>query len=522
MSEQLYQNLQKLETSPGIGCLVGINHGLEKESLRVDPSGHLALTPHPIGLGSALTHASITTDFSEALMEFITPVFNNPAKSLAYLSDVHSFTFTQLPREELLWTSSMPCIIGKDDDIPLAQYGSSNTGKLKTLYRKGLGFRYGRSMQTIAGIHYNFSLPDSFWELYRSTLNSNESLQDFKTAQYFALIRNFRRYSWLLIYLFGASPALCRSFVKNKPGHGLESYDEHSLYSPHATSLRMGDLGYTSKAQAGLHISYNSLDEYATGLLKAIKTPYEPYSHFRTEDGSPAQLNDSILQIENEFYGTIRPKRVSNSGIRPVHVLREQGVEYIEVRCLDLNPFLPLGIDEETMRFLNCFLIFCLLRESPPSGRDEYHEIHANLQAVVRNGRDPRLQLQQNGNGIGLKDWAEEILGEIQQVANLLDGIDATDVHRAATRAQSAKVKDSSLTPSARVLQRMRDGKTSYFQFAMNQSLANSDYFRSRKLSDQQLAQFTKMTQDSLQEQQKIEAGDSLDFVSFLDNVNKS
>jgi glutamate--cysteine ligase len=310
--------------------------------------------------------------------------------------------------------------------------------------------------------------------------------------------------------------------VKNKPGHGLESYDEHSLYSPHATSLRMGDLGYTSKAQAGLHISYNSLDEYATGLLKAIKTPYEPYSHFRTEDGSPAQLNDSILQIENEFYGTIRPKRVSNSGIRPVHVLREQGVEYIEVRCLDLNPFLPLGIDEETMRFLNCFLIFCLLRESPPSGRDEYHEIHANLQAVVRNGRDPRLQLQQNGNGIGLKDWAEEILGEIQQVANLLDGIDATDVHRAATRAQSAKVKDSSLTPSARVLQRMRDGKTSYFQFAMNQSLANSDYFRSRKLSDQQLAQFTKMTQDSLQEQQKIEAGDSLDFVSFLDNVNKS
>src|SRR5690606_37423443 len=166
LSEQLKRHLHQLQQAPGIECLANINHGLEKESLRIDSAGHLALTPHPAGLGAALTHPSITTDFSEALMEFITPVFQRPEDSLAYLNDIHSFTYTQLDREELLWTSSMPCVLGNDDDIPLAQYGSSNSGLLKTLYRKGLGFRYGRTMQTIAGIHYNFSLPDDFWTLY--------------------------------------------------------------------------------------------------------------------------------------------------------------------------------------------------------------------------------------------------------------------------------------------------------------------------------------------------------------------
>src|SRR5690606_22009630 len=150
-----------------------------------------------------------------------------------------------------------------------------------------------------SGIHYNFSLCDSFWELFREQLGFDGELQDFKTVQYFALIRNFRRYSWLLLYLFGASPALCKSFVKQGHVHGLEEYDEHSLYAPYGTSLRMGDLGYTSEAQRSLYISYNSLEEYAQGLLKAIQIPYAPYANYRTNDGSPAQLNSSILQIEN-------------------------------------------------------------------------------------------------------------------------------------------------------------------------------------------------------------------------------
>jgi glutamate--cysteine ligase len=522
LSAQLKRNLTQLQQASGSDCLALLNHGLEKESLRIDPTGHIAQTPHPAALGSALTHPHITTDFSEALMEFITPVFHKPEDTLNYLSDIHTFIYTKLKPEELLWTSSMPCIIGKDEDIPLAQYGSSNSGRLKTLYRKGLGYRYGRTMQTIAGIHFNFSLPDTFWPLYHGLLDSDQSLKDFRTDQYFGLIRNFRRYSWLLIYLFGASPALCKSFAKNNPNHGLDTYDESSLYTPYGTSLRMGDLGYTSKAQAGLYISYNSLNQYADGLLKAIKTPYPPYARFKTTDGSPAQINPNVLQIENEFYSTIRPKRITPAGKRPVHMLRAEGVEYIEVRCLDLNPFMPVGIDAETMTFLNAFLLFCLLRNSPPSDRDEYHEIDANLKAVVRQGRDPALQLQRKGQSLGLKDWANEILAEVLEIAEMLDGIHGDKVNSLATLAQLAKVTNSELTPSAQVLQRMRELKTGYFRFAMNQSLASSDYFRGLHLAAGVNQEFLRMSATSLLEQTAIEQSDTVDFATYVKNLNES
>lgn len=525
MSEQISRILGRLQQSSATGCLSAINQGLEKESLRIDPTGHIALTPHPPGLGSALTHPQITTDFSEALMEFITPVFQNPDATIAHLSDIHTYIYSQLPREELLWTSSMPCIIGKDEDIPLAQYGNSNSGRLKTLYRKGLGFRYGRTMQTIAGIHFNFSLPDAFWPLYHSLLGSTQMLDEFRTDQYFGLIRNFRRYSWLLVYLFGASPALCGSFVRNRPNHGLESYDsDGTLYLPYGTSLRMGDLGYTSQAQAGLYISYNSLNQYADGLLKAIKTPYPPYANFATADGSPAQINSNVLQIENEFYSTIRPKRITPPGKRPVHMLRAEGVQYIEVRCIDLNPFMAVGIDEETLSFLSAFLLYCLLRDSPPSEREEYHEIDANFQAVVKQGRDPALQLtrKRKGGTIGLKDWAAKILRDVEEIAKLLDATNGTDAYARATAAQSAKVANSALTPSARVLQRMQEGKTGYFRFAMNQSLANSDYFRGLQLPTERQNEFQRMSERSRQEQTALEQSDTVDFATYVNNLNAS
>ena len=520
MSEQLQTYLGKLGQSFGLASLSAIAHGIEKESLRVDPQGHLALTPHPAGLGSALTHSCITTDFSEALMEFITPVFRNPHDSVQFLHDLHTFAYTQLPREEGLWTSSMPCVITDNDKIPLAQYGSSNVAQLKTLYRRGLGFRYGRSMQTIAGIHYNFSLPDSFWKLLHEQNGSTESLEDFRTAQYFALIRNFRRFSWLLLYLFGASPALCKSFVRNNPNHGLEDFGEGTAYLPYATSLRMGDLGYTSKAQAGLAISYNSLKEYTDGLERAIHTPYPPYASFATADGSPAQVNSNILQMEAEFYSTIRPKRIPGHDERPVTALRKHGVEYIEVRCLDLNPFLPVGIDEEEMRFLNGFLVYCVLQPSPPSSLTDHVEIQDNQKTVVRRGREPGLHLQHNGKRVALTDWATQILEDVTKIADLLDRANQTRDHRAAVAAQQAKVNDSSLTPSAKVLERMRELKTSYFRFAMNQSLANSDYFRMQRLDPDKYEQFERMSLTSNQEREAIESSDTMDFAAYLQLVN--
>ncbi|PCJ43707.1 MAG: glutamate--cysteine ligase [SAR86 cluster bacterium] len=519
LSEQLKHLIDALEKMPGIGCLMSITHGIEKESLRVDKQGRIALSPHPSGLGSPLTHEFITTDFSEALIEFITPVFTDPASSLEYLEDIHRFLYSQLEDGELLWTSSMPCIIEEDDQIPLAQYGTSNIGKLKTLYRRGLGHRYTRAMQTIAGIHYNFSLPDEFWQLLHDSHESKQDLQDFKTDQYFNLIRNFRRYSWLLIYLFGASPAVCKSFIKDRTGHGLDAFDDYTYYMPYGTSLRMGDLGYTSDAQTDLFVSYNSLDEYIEGMRNAIKTPYAPYAEFDKLSNEHQQINNNILQIENEFYSTIRPKRVSKNGERPIHSLKNDGVEYIEVRCLDLNPFLPTGIDETQINFLNAFLLFCLLRKSPPSSKEEYKEIQNNFSSVVNEGRKPGLCLSQNNEAIPLSAWAGEILQESLEVAELLDNTNNMSVYQGAVKEQLSKVENSELTPSAQVLAYMREHQTPYFPFALKQSQNSAEYLHN-KLSKEKIENFEKVTEQSNRDREHIEQSDKLGFDEFLIQTN--
>ena len=519
MSEQLKNLLGTLGEMPEIGCLNSITHGIEKESLRVDSRGRIAMTQHPSGLGSPLTHDFITTDFSEALIEFITPVFTDPTSSLKYLEDIHRFLYSQLEDGELLWTSSMPCIIEQDDQVPLAQYGTSNIGKLKTLYRSGLGHRYTRAMQTIAGIHYNFSLPDDFWQLLHSSLSSNQDLQDFKTEQYFNLIRNFRRYSWLLIYLFGASPAICKSFIKDKTDHGLDRFDNYTYHMPYGTSLRMGDLGYTSDAQTDLFVSYDSLDEYIAGMRDAIQSPYAPYADIDKTSTEHQQINSNILQIENEFYSTIRPKRVSKNGERPIHSLKNGGVEYIEVRCLDLNPFLLIGIDETQINFLNAFLLFCLLRKSPPSSKVEYKEIQHNFSSVVSEGRKPGLNLAQNGKAISLTDWAEEILQESLEVANLLDSTCTISSYQDAVKEQLAKIADSDLTPSAQVLATMREKQMPYSPFALKQSQESAEYLHN-KLSNESLDKFKKITEKSNRDREQLEQSDILSFDDFLIQAN--
>jgi len=196
--------------------LRGIQRGFERECLRVDRSGQLARTPHPAALGSKLTHPWITTDYAEALLEFITPPSTDSAYPLAFLADIHHFCAQQLAGE-YLWAGSMPCKIGADADIAIADYGRSNAARFKMVYREGLGLRYGRAMQTIAGAHYNWSLPDAFWPQLRDCCGGSGTLQDFVNQRYFGLIRNFMRYGWLVPYLFGASPAVCQSFMQGHP-----------------------------------------------------------------------------------------------------------------------------------------------------------------------------------------------------------------------------------------------------------------------------------------------------------------
>ena len=201
-------------------CLREIQRGIEKESLRVRPDGTLAATPHPAGLGSALAHPHITTDFSESQVELITGVHTDVEACLAELEQLHQVIFREIG-DEMLWCASRPCGLPADDAIPIGQYGRSNVGRAKTVYRLGLSYRYGRRMQTISGVHYNFSLPETAWPLLQKASGSGGAADCFQDEAYFALMRNFRRHSWLLLYLFGASPAVCSTFVAGR-AHRLQ------------------------------------------------------------------------------------------------------------------------------------------------------------------------------------------------------------------------------------------------------------------------------------------------------------
>jgi glutamate--cysteine ligase len=513
LSDLLSRRLAQLGEPANLSLLAQCLHGIERECLRVDGDGQLALTPHPAALGSALTHTQITTDYSESLLEFITPAEADPATTLADLEQTHRFVYSKLDGE-YLWSPSMPCALPDEETIPIARYGSSHIGELKYVYRKGLALRYGKTMQCIAGIHYNFSLPDALWQLQQQAEGDTSSARDYQSARYIALIRNFRRYSWLLMYLFGSSPALHQGFMRGRP-HQLQQLDADTLYLPYATSLRMSDLGYQSSAQSGLTPCYNNLASYTDSLRQAVGTPYPPYVEMGAKkDGEWLQLNTNVLQIENEYYSNIRPKRVTYSGERPIQALMARGVQYVEVRCLDINPFLPLGIDLPEARFLDAFLLFCALQDSPLLEGGECRTCTDNFLKVVKEGRRPGLHLQRQGQPVELQAWATELLTQIQPLAELLDQSQASGEHRQALQAQQAKIDDVSLTPSAQVLAQLQQGK-SFTEFALQQSKLHADYFRSQPLSAEQQAAFEASATQSLREQAELEAQEQGDFDSF-------
>ncbi|HSW08389.1 glutamate--cysteine ligase [Aquabacterium sp.] len=478
--------------------LQGIRRGVEKESLRADAQGHLALTPHPAALGSALEHPHITTDFSESQLEFITGVHASPEACLAELTQIHQVAYRAIG-DEMLWVGSMPCGLPSDETIPIGRYGTSNVGRAKSIYRMGLGHRYGRRMQTISGIHYNWSMPGV------------------SSEQYFSLIRNFRRHSFLLLYLFGASPAVCSSFVAGRD-HPLQPLAEHTLHLPHATSLRMGRLGYQSDAQASLSVSYNSLDSYAASLQDAMTRPYPAYETLgvRNPGGEYNQLATSLLQIENEFYGTIRPKRVIRRGERPLHALRERGVEYVEVRLMDLDPFEPVGIAVPTMRLLDVFLLHCLLSDSPPDTPAEIAALGRNQHRAAEHGRKPGLMLERDGHEMSLSDWGDELLRQCEPIALALDQAQGGQAHRDALADAAARLHAPDTTPSARVLAAMvREFDRSHTRFTVAQSHRTRQALLALPYAEALDARFRQLAQKSVIDQRAKEATDTLPFEAF-------
>ena len=501
---------------PGAALRRGLR-GIEKESLRVTRNGALATTPHPRAFGSALTHPLITTDYSEALIELITPADNDVAITLDKLDELHRFAYAHLG-DELLWNDSMPGQLPADQEIPIGNYGTSNIGMLKHVYRRGLSLRYGRTMQCIAGIHYNYSLHEDVWRAWAALDGrSTTHMVDFQSERYFALIRNFRRTSWLLMYLFGASPALNRQFLRDRP-NTLDTLDATTLYLPYATSLRMSDLGYTNNpAQAALLPSYDTLDGYLDVLAKAVSEPHPPYEAIGTQrDGEWVQINTNVLQIENEFYSTIRPKRVTQPGERPLHALSSRGVQYIEVRCLDIDPFEPTGISLQTSRFMDAYLLYCALEDSPLLPRPANEEANENFARITKEGRKPGLTLARDGREVPMQGWAGELLDAIEPVARALDKLHGINEHILALDAQRSRLADVSLTPSAQVLSIMRERGQSFDAFALELSEKHADHFRSRPLEPEVERKLEALAAKSLEDQARIERDEIGSFDAFV------
>jgi glutamate--cysteine ligase len=501
------QALQQLAQPANRTALTQLNRGVEREGLRITSNGHLAQTEHPKALGSTLTHPYITTDYAENLLEFITPVAQSIEQTLAQLTDIHSYTYQHLG-DELLWPLSMPCVVGAAADIQIARYGSSHSGRMKTLYRRGLTNRYGGAMQIIAGVHYNFSLPTALWQSL-ANLQQQTADTDFISAGYLGLIRNYKRVCWLIPYLFGASPALCQSFFQHtNTTIELEKHATGTLYRPFGTSLRMSDLGYTNKEQADLNISYNSISEYVAGLRSAISTPSKQYAAIGVKVGDDyRQLNSNILQIENEFYSTIRPKRVTAAGETPTQALERAGIEYIEVRALDVNPFSAIGITAEQIRLLDILLLYCLLQPSPAMSKSEQQQTESNFNRVVLDGRNPRLTLVCGDQQRPLADWLEELFADFQDIARALDAAHGGDAYTQVIASQYRAVLNPELTLSGQLMRALTD------QGIDNSQLGLELACRYRQQLQQPLryysqAQFEHWSALSLQQQQQREVQD--------------
>ncbi|MCB5227948.1 glutamate--cysteine ligase [Alishewanella sp. 16-MA] len=517
MASSITQRLNALKENGHLASIVGIKRGIERECLRVNEDGSLSQSPHPAALGSALTHPWITTDFSESLLEFITPAQADIDVTLQQLADIHRFTMRQLGSERI-WPASMPCYIAEQDQIPLAYYGESNVGRMKTLYRQGLKNRYGSMMQAISGVHFNFSLPQSFWQAYQALEGDNTPSQDFISEQYLALIRNYKRYAWLIVYLFGASPALCKSFLEDRQSrYAFQPLGKGSLYLPYATSLRMSDLGYTNSAQSSLNITYNNLPEYISGLHAAVSQPSTEYQNIGVKvAGEYQQLNANVLQIENEFYSTIRPKRTTESGERPTCALAKRGVEYIEVRALDVNPFSAVGISAEQMHFLDVFLVYCLLEDSPALSAAEQTVTEQNLKKVVTDGRRINLELLQEGQPRLMQDWAEQLFADMMPIAAWLDEAYQTDRYQGALRHYYLSLLDPAQTFSGKVLNHLISQRKDNGRYMLELAEQYRQQLISEPYQQYSEAQFTAASSDSLQRQADIEAADDISFAEYI------
>lgn len=483
--------------------------GLEKESLRVTRSGSVSQNMHPAEWGAALTNPHITTDYSEALPEFITPPFESTNETYEFLTDIHSFAIATLPENEIIWNNSMPCDINDEKEIPIARYGKSNQGRMRHIYRVGLDYRYGRRMQAIAGIHFNYSLPEQFWEhgneMFMMTSENSTKLK--RNPVYLGLARNYLRYGWLVLLLFGCSPACCKSYLPQRNSR-FKPLRNSSLVAPYGTSLRMSDVGYKNKNQAHLKIKLNNIEGYIGALNKAMRTPYPEYEAIGIyEESKQIQLSANLLQIENEYYSSIRPKGNALEGQRPSIALRNKGIQYIEMRSLDVNPMNPFGVERDCLLFCEIFLIYCLLEESPLISDSEHEILEYNELSVALRGRQPNLKLitDTEGNKSKIIDWSNMLLVRMLPIAEALDRGYKTTKYSETLKSQLKLLKEPDLLPSAKFHQLLVDSRQEFQNFNLELSIKNTDEIRKKKLTKEQSSYFQSVNHASWEKQKKLE-----------------
>ena len=476
--------------------------GIEREALRIQPDGNISIQPHPRKLGCKLTNPYITVDFSESLLEFITPPYETIDDSLLFLQKISEFAAKNLENGEILLSSSMPM---KTDDakINIADFGTSPSGLMKTLYRKGLANRYGKIMQIISGIHYNFSFNKKIF-----TDNFPDKHSD---DLYFKTINYYFQYMWLIPYFFGASPICAKNSISNNLMSDYDAIDKDYCVSRFATSLRMSPIGYKSSTQDTLNISYDNIDQYTYDLLKATETPESIFNviNLSNQDNEKLQLNSNILQIENEYYSEIRPKQIASPCERPAEALRKRGVAYIEVRVLDVNPYEAIGISNETAYFIEALLYTCLMSQN-----NQFHSLNykENFNKIVTQGRNKQLELSTNIGNMHTSELGNHLLDEIEYYAKKM-GSRYLD----AVKEQRKKLDNPNLTLSGKMFNDITNSGLCYSDWLLAISNKNHKLLTEKSIiTSEEMDMFKKEAVISYQACQTLEASSKVSLDEYI------
>ena len=369
--------------------LTKCNFGIEKENVRVDYSGHLAMTKHPDVFGDKLKNPYITTDFSESQVEMITPSMDTIEETYNFLESLHDIVSLEL-KDEFLWPQSTPPSLPDEEDIPVSKFEETCEGNRAQKYRDYLSQKYGKQKQLLSGIHYNFSFKDEFLDLlYRESESSDFKL--FKDDIYLKISRNFFKYRWILIYLFGANPSIHGTYSR-KCVDMLDEVAPDSFSYTSGNSFRNGMCGYKNKEV--FNISYNSRAEYVEDIKKLI--------------------SQEKLINEKEYYSPIRLKAKDNKNL--LRSIEEDGIEYLEVRLLDLNPMIKNGISIDQLYFVHLFLLFCLFTDEDSLTEKEIWEGNKNHELVAHYGRKVDLELFDGGEFKFLKDLGLDIISKMEKI----------------------------------------------------------------------------------------------------------